>query len=291
MLTEVVQVVFMARTLEHTSSWKQLPCELQQALKDLDFHRPEMMRAAFQGSPRECELFTQQLCPDIQGSTVVGGLLHEVWVASQAAASQANVRAAGELRIINLASFERTRQLELAEHKFAVACEMVAPQAHVTPPPKTCSKMDQPFKTRRDTTAEGAPDARESAERALRNKWARRAMDIAVRACLPITKLASDSQRPEQVLSQVCQGKRARTLESRCRSWENAERYFQVAFNSCWPPSLGAVIDYVGAMVEGECKPSRLEGFANALAFFEKGGGRARHTRFSQEPRGKSLLR
>ena len=97
-------------------------------------------------------------------------------------------------------------------------------------------------------------------------------MDIVAKAGLPINALAQDSQAPERILAQVCQGKRARTIAQRCRSWAHASRFFETAYNKPWPPHVGAVLEYIGVLAEGKERPSRIEGFINALAFFEKGG-------------------
>ena len=115
---------------------------------------------------------------------------------------------------------------------------------------------------------EGCPDARAAEEQALRSKWARKAMDVAGKAGLPICTLAHGSQTPERVLMQVCQGKRARALEQRCRAWTHADRYFETTFNKHWPPHVGAVLAYIGVLAEGGDKPAKIDGFRNARSFF-----------------------
>ena len=151
------------------------------------------------------------------------------------------------------------------------------------------AKLDKPMVFSRDKGFEDKPDARAAEEAALRAKWAQRAMDIVAKAGLPINALAQDSQAPARILVQVCQGKRARTIAQRCRSWAHASRFFETAYNKPWPPHVGAVLEYIGVLAEGKGRPSRIEGFINALAFFEKRRGFAGWPSFSQNGCGGSL--
>ena len=99
----------MAISLLRNSLWGELQVEVQEALKQLDVHRPELLRAAFSGKPNECAEFIGQLIPEVE-CTQEGAKLEKRWLVCVRLAEAAVRHGAASVSMVALAQFERKRK-------------------------------------------------------------------------------------------------------------------------------------------------------------------------------------
>ena len=133
----------MAISLVSSRTWASLHTDLQAALVDFDFHRPELLKAAFKGHPEEFGQFVAQLCPQVEAA-VEGPKLQELWEECDMSADAAIRRGVASVNMVNLARFEKKRSSDMMLQRVQAAHETLAPHNFAQDTAKA-AKLDKPM--------------------------------------------------------------------------------------------------------------------------------------------------
>lgn len=126
-------------------------------------------------------------------------------------------------------------------------------------------------------------DERASVERAERERWLLRLIQIVREARLPVVAKAESSLDPQSALLHIAGARRSKTIRMRVRCWSKLATWLQLTQGNSYPRSVGQLLDYLKDVVDGGCCRTIPDSIAAALAFVEQAGDVPLADRFSQD--------
>ena len=238
----------LASSILGVRGWGTLSAPLRIQLEALELTDPVGFRGLFDGSKGEAERVALHFGGAADDAAVLMDLC--VWAGGPAAhlerqCSQVPTPSVLADMILQERAGEQKRRrihVDSVQQALSHSLKQAAPVAT-----GTGSVTKWPTKLRRSLALAGSATARETAERAERDRWVREVRAVIVAADLPVLHVSSLGS----ALQDVAQGRRARTLRKRVNDFAKLSRYCAIVSGKSWPHGVGMVLDFLASLAEG----------------------------------------